>query len=141
MIVMPEPKVRVGRSGGCDRWIGSPLGRAQVVDLAGRRRNAANRTAAAPPGCCVRQGPRWPAHLLNTQLRRRSCPHKPARQEFDAGHIPSNGHLPEKSRRMTHPPLQQSSYVAKGTFVESKPRGVIGHELIRRPLSEPSASI
>jgi hypothetical protein len=51
MIVVPEPKFRVGRSGGCDQWIGSPLRPypAQVVDLAGRRRNAANRTAVAPP--------------------------------------------------------------------------------------------
>jgi hypothetical protein len=36
MIVMPEPKFRVGRSGGCDRWIGSQVrpSPGQVVDLA-----------------------------------------------------------------------------------------------------------
>jgi hypothetical protein len=111
MIVMPEPKFRVSRSGGYDRWIGSPLGRTphKSSPLPADAGTPRNRTAAAPPGCCVRQGPRWPAHLLNTQLRRRSCPHKPARPELDAGHIPSDGHLPEKSRRLTHPPLQHSS--------------------------------
>jgi hypothetical protein len=30
MIVVPEPKFRVGRSGGYDRWIGSPLGRTRT---------------------------------------------------------------------------------------------------------------
>jgi hypothetical protein len=110
MIVVPEPKFRVGRSGGCDQSIGSPLRPypAQVVDLAGRRRNAANRTAVHPRLPCS-TGASVACHLLNTQLGRRSCPHKRARQELDAGHIPSDGHLPEKSRRLAHPPLQHSS--------------------------------
>ena len=106
MIVVPEPKFRVGRSGGCDQWIGSPLRPypAQVVDLAGRRRNAANRTAVAPPVAVFDRGLGGLPLSSTPQLGRRSCPHKRARQELDAGHIPSDGHLPEKSRRLATRP-------------------------------------
>jgi hypothetical protein len=111
MIVMPEPKFRVDRSSGCDRWIGSPLGRtphksSTLPADAGTPRIARQRLL--PVAVFDRGLGGLPISSTPSSDADHALTNRPARIS-DAGHIPSDGHLPEKSRRLTHPPLQHSS--------------------------------
>ena len=76
------------------RRLGHP---AQVVDLAGQRRNAANPTDLLLAVALFDRGSAaCPVSSTPSQIADHALTNRP-RQEFEAGHISSGSHLPEKS--------------------------------------------